>query len=137
MLRAFSLPMATVRRRDSGRQSLPLSSMPRGSAPIIPCGSQPADIALRAPSRSPPGALRRAFQPEAISLLTSASGGPLMRPSSLRSSNRLPLKDCFFRIVGFQVQVLKIIPYICGKILCYARNLQILRLLVFLLQQGA
>ena len=32
-----------------------------GAPPKVPCGSRATDIALRAPSRSPPGALRRAF----------------------------------------------------------------------------
>ena len=35
----------------------------RGAAPKVPCGSRATDIALRAPSRSPPGALRSACSP--------------------------------------------------------------------------
>ena len=45
------------------RGRCPLTRSLRNSFVRYPRGSRPTDIALRAPSRSPPGALRRAFFP--------------------------------------------------------------------------
>ena len=41
----------------------------RGAAPKVPCGSRATDIALRAPSRSPPGGLRTASAVRAGALI--------------------------------------------------------------------